>query len=360
MATRCALIALDVQKPEQAQAAVQAAVQAFGRIDVVVNNAGYGNIVAIEESTEAEFRDQIETNLWGVINVTRAALPVLRAQRSGHIFQISSIGGRIGTAGLAAYQTAKWGVEELLRGAGAGGCAARHQVLPLSSRAACLPTGPARRCISPQPGADYQASVGAMLGMLKQMEAMPTYGSDVAKVAQAIQTVVDLAEPPLRLLVGSDALRMAVATDERKLAETRRWQELSASTDIGHADHSHFVNELIERDLAFSRAIVIISVAGFRPVGRKTISSSTDNIRAGTPMDRIRIAYGLALAVRGVWHIAPAEVLRQAGLPQALFEQERIVVSTAQWFALWKALATLNSDPSMGPAARQRCDGRAV
>jgi len=104
-------IALDVQKPGQAQAAVQAAVAAFGRIDVVVNNAGYGNIVAIEESTEEEFRDQLETNLWGVINVTRAALPVLRTQRSGHIFQISSIGGRIGTPGLAAYQAAKWGVE---------------------------------------------------------------------------------------------------------------------------------------------------------------------------------------------------------------------------------------------------------
>jgi hypothetical protein len=97
------------------------------------------------------------------------------------------------------------------------------------------------------PGEDYQASVGAMLDMLKQMGAMPAYGSDVAKVAQAILTVVDAPEPPLRLLVGSDALRMAIATDERKLAETRRWQELSASTDIAGAAQADFVAELIER-----------------------------------------------------------------------------------------------------------------
>jgi NAD(P)-dependent dehydrogenase (short-subunit alcohol dehydrogenase family) len=239
-------IALDVQKPGQARAAVQAAMASFGRLDVVVNNAGYGNIVAIEESTEEEFRDQLETNLWGVINVTRAALPVLRAQRSGHIFQISSIGGRIGTPGLAAYQAAKWGVEgfsEVLA----------QEVAPLGVRVTIIEPGgmPTDWAGSSMhitaPGEDYQASVGSMLNMLKQMGAMPAYGSDVAKVAQAILTVVDAPEPPLRLLVGSDALRMAIAIDERKLAETRRWQELSASTDIAGSAQADFVAELIER-----------------------------------------------------------------------------------------------------------------
>jgi NAD(P)-dependent dehydrogenase (short-subunit alcohol dehydrogenase family) len=104
-------IAPDVKNREQANEAVKAAVEPFGRLDVLVNNAGYGNIVTIEEATEEEFRDQIETDFWGVINVTRAALPVWRQQRSGHIIQISSIGGRIGSPGLGAYQAARWGIE---------------------------------------------------------------------------------------------------------------------------------------------------------------------------------------------------------------------------------------------------------
>jgi NAD(P)-dependent dehydrogenase (short-subunit alcohol dehydrogenase family) len=239
-------IALDVQRAEQAQTAVQAAVQAFGRLDVVVNNAGYGNIVAIEESTEEEFHDQIATNLWGVINVTRAALPILRKQRSGHIIQIASIGGRIGTAGLAAYQTAKWGVEgfsEVLA----------QEVAPIGVKVTIIEPGgmPTDWAGSSMhittPGEDYQASVGAMLELLKQIDSMPMYGSDVHKVAQAILTVVEAPEPPLRLLVGSDAVRIAIATDEKKLAETRRWQDLSVSTDIAHEDHSNFVNGLVER-----------------------------------------------------------------------------------------------------------------
>ena len=108
---RVRAVALDVTDPACARVAVQQAVEAFGRLDVVVNNAGYGNIASIEEGDDADFRAQIETNFYGVVNVTRAALPVLRAQRSGHIIQISSIGGRVGSPGLAAYQSAKWAVE---------------------------------------------------------------------------------------------------------------------------------------------------------------------------------------------------------------------------------------------------------
>src|SRR2546430_5951509 len=103
-------VALDVTNPEQARAAVATAVEAFGRIDVVVNNAGYANVTSIEDASEEDWRAQIETNLWGVINVTRAALPILRKQRSGHVIQVSSIGGRTGSAGLGPYQTAKWAV----------------------------------------------------------------------------------------------------------------------------------------------------------------------------------------------------------------------------------------------------------
>src|SRR5258705_12528642 len=108
---RARAVGLDVTDRAQADAAIRAAVEAFGTLDVLVNNAGYANVNSIEDFAEDDFRAQIETNLWGVINVTRAALPVLREQGSGHIIQISSIGGRVTSAGIAPYQTAKWAVE---------------------------------------------------------------------------------------------------------------------------------------------------------------------------------------------------------------------------------------------------------
>src|SRR5712664_3275576 len=105
-------VALDVTDPVAAHEAVQTSVDEFGGLDVVVNNAGYATSAAIEDLPDDEFRDQLETNLFGVVNVTRAALPVLRAQRSGHVIQVSSIGGRVGgTPGMGGYQTAKYAVE---------------------------------------------------------------------------------------------------------------------------------------------------------------------------------------------------------------------------------------------------------
>ena len=104
-------IALDVTDAQAANDAVQAAVDAFGRLDVLVNNAGYGDVASIEDTSLADFRAQIETNLFGVINMTKGAIPLMREQRSGHIIQIASIGGRIGPPGGGAYAAAKWGVD---------------------------------------------------------------------------------------------------------------------------------------------------------------------------------------------------------------------------------------------------------
>ena len=103
-------VALDVTDPAAAVAAVSAGTAAFGRIDVVVNNAGYANLAAVEDISLEDFREQVDANLFGVVNVTKAALPVLRAQGGGHIIQVSSIGGRLATPGLSAYQAAKWAV----------------------------------------------------------------------------------------------------------------------------------------------------------------------------------------------------------------------------------------------------------
>lgn len=228
---RMLTVALDVRNPQQARDAVAAAVQTFGRLDVVVNNAGYANYATIEEATEDEFRDQIETDLWGVIHVTRAALPVLRQQRSGHIVQISSVGGRLGTPGLGAYQAAKWGIEgfsEVLA----------KEVSPLGIHVLIvepggMPTdwaGSSMRIT--EPGADYQAVLAPMLSLFRAGGRTTLRGSDPAKVARVILKVIDEPNPPLRLLVGSDAVRLAIATDEAKLAETRAWQDVSASTDV--------------------------------------------------------------------------------------------------------------------------------
>src|SRR5665213_4143360 len=107
---RLRTIELDVTDTAAARAAVAAVTSAFGRLDVVVNNAGYIKANSVEDLPEDEFRRQVEINFFGVYNVTRAALPVMRAQRDGHIIQISSIGGRRGTPGLGGYQSAKWAV----------------------------------------------------------------------------------------------------------------------------------------------------------------------------------------------------------------------------------------------------------
>lgn len=103
-------VALDVTDPDAAQAAVSLGVERFGRLDVVVNNAGYANLASVEDMTLPDFRAQVDANLFGVVNVTKAVLPFLRSRGSGHIIQVSSVGGRLATAGLAAYQAAKWAV----------------------------------------------------------------------------------------------------------------------------------------------------------------------------------------------------------------------------------------------------------
>ena len=108
---RIRAVALNVTDDRAAERAVQSAVDAFGRVDVLVNNAGYGDVNSIEDTSLADFRAQIETNLFGVIIVTKATIPLMRKQGEGHIIQLSSIGGRVGALGRAPYSAAKWGVE---------------------------------------------------------------------------------------------------------------------------------------------------------------------------------------------------------------------------------------------------------
>jgi len=223
---RARSFALDVTDRVRAGEAVQAALAAFGRLDVVVNNAGYANLNSIEDFTEEDFRQQIETDLWGVINMTRAALPVLRAQRSGHIIQISSIGGRVSTAGLAPYQTAKWAIE------GFSGVL-QQEVKPLGINVTLVEPGGLRTdwagssMTVHEVSDDYRQTVGQAAAYLETY----TPPGDPVKAAHAILTMSKVPEPPLRLPLGSDAYMQARAADEAKIASDERWKDLTLSTD---------------------------------------------------------------------------------------------------------------------------------
>ena len=221
-------LALDVTDPAAAQAAVAAGTDAFGRIDVVVNNAGYANVASVEDITLEDFRAQVEANLFGVVSVTKAALPVLRAQGGGHVIQVSSVGGRLATAGLSAYQAAKWavgGFSEVLAA----------EVGPLGIKVTVLEPGGMQTDwagssmqvapVSPP----YAATVGAMAAMHGDLSAGAL--GDPAKVAQVVLRVAALPDPPLRLILGSEAYAYATAAAAARAASDAAWHDLTVSTD---------------------------------------------------------------------------------------------------------------------------------
>ena len=226
---RVRAVRLDVTDPEAARAAVAVAVTEFGRLDVVVNNAGYANTAAVEDITDADFREQVDTNLFGVVNVTKAALPVLREQGGGHVIQVSSVGGRMTTPGLSAYQAAKFAV-------GGFSEALAQEVAPLGIKVTVLEPGGMRTDWAgssmriPPISAPYEQTVGRMVAMLRSSVVTEAVG-DPAKVADAVLTVADLDEPPVRLLLGSDAYNYAQQVARDRMASDEKWRDLSVSTD---------------------------------------------------------------------------------------------------------------------------------
>ncbi len=223
---RLAIAELDVTSDQQVRAAVDMAVAQFGRIDVLVNNAGYANMASAEDADFGDFRAQIDTNFLGVVRLTQAVVPIMRRQRSGHIVQISSVGGRLARPGLAAYQSAKWAVT------GFSGVLTK-EVAPLGIKVTVLEPGGIRTDwagssmhIDPV-REEYAATVGAAA----RLSAPETLGaSDPAKVAELLLKVVEMAKPPTRLLVGPDAYRYATAAGRDLLAEDEKWAALSDST----------------------------------------------------------------------------------------------------------------------------------
>jgi NAD(P)-dependent dehydrogenase (short-subunit alcohol dehydrogenase family) len=223
-------LALDVTDPLAARDAIEAAVEAFGRLDVLVNNAGYGNIGSIEDTRLEDIREQIETNLFGVIHVTKAAIPVLRKQGSGHIIQVSSIGGRVGAMGRAPYSAAKWGVEGFSE-------ALAKETAPLGIKVTIIEPGGFRTDFAGSSTTinevrpEYDSTVGAAARF--QRDYNGTQPGDPARAAAAIIRLAALDEPPLRLLLGSDAVRIAEQSDLARFEADKKWRDLSVSTDFG-------------------------------------------------------------------------------------------------------------------------------
>ena len=225
---RAMALALDVTRADDASGAARAAVERFGRIDVLVNNAGYANTSAIEDVDEGDFRAQFETNFFGVFHMTRAVLPAMRTQKSGHVIQISSIGGRLGTAGLGAYQSAKWAVEGFTE-------VLAREVAPLGIKATLVEPGGFRTDWAGSsmrvdaPSEPYRATVGAIAGHVREQAASR---GDPAKGALAILRIAAIPDPPLRVLLGSDAVFLAGIVAKQRAAEDARFRDLSVTTDF--------------------------------------------------------------------------------------------------------------------------------
>lgn len=223
---RLAVVALDVTNDEQVRAAVDTAIHRWGRLDVLVNNAGYANMAAAEDVDIEDFRAQVETNFFGVVRLTQAVLPIMRRQRAGHIIQISSVGGRLARPGLAAYQSSKWAVT------GYSGVLAQ-EVAPLGIKVTVLEPGGMRTDwagssmrIAPIRD-EYKETVGAA-AQLSQSAHLGA--SDPVKVAALLLDIVEMDTPPARLLVGPDAYRYATAAGRDLLAADEGYADLSNST----------------------------------------------------------------------------------------------------------------------------------
>jgi NAD(P)-dependent dehydrogenase (short-subunit alcohol dehydrogenase family) len=221
-------VSLDVTNEAQAKYAVDAAIETFGGLDVLVNNAGYGNVSPVEDTPLADFRAQIETNLFGVIIMTKAVLPHFRERASGHIIQISSIGGRVGPPGRAAYAAAKFGVEGFSE-------SLSKEVGPLGIKVTIVEPGGFRTDFAGsstklrEGRPEYDATVGATVRFQRNYDGKQP--GDPAKAAAAVLHIASLADPPLRLLLGSDAYKAAEKHAVQILASDREWKDLSISTD---------------------------------------------------------------------------------------------------------------------------------
>jgi NAD(P)-dependent dehydrogenase (short-subunit alcohol dehydrogenase family) len=225
--------ALDVADEDVAKAAVQLAMDAFGHLDVVVNNAGYGDVAPFEQLSSDRFKAVVDTNFYGVVNVTRAALPIMRKQKSGCILQISSLGGRLAVPGSTPYHAAKWAVGGFTE-------SLAQEVAPFGVKVCALEPGGMRTNWGvrahqdvPELLPDYEPSVGAIVKALHSLWGQEN--SDPGKVAQIILRLADSDHLPAHLLLGSDAVKYAAQAEAARTVDAERWREISVSADFDGA-----------------------------------------------------------------------------------------------------------------------------
>jgi NAD(P)-dependent dehydrogenase (short-subunit alcohol dehydrogenase family) len=213
---------LDVTDRDAAFATVRQAHEHFGRLDVIVNNAGYGQFGMVEELSEADLRDQVETNLFGAVWVTQAALPFLRAQGSGHILQVSSIGGVSAFRNVGAYHASKWALEGISQ-------SLAQEVAGFGIKVTIIePAGYSTDWAGPS--AKHATELPAYDQVREAMKsAPPRQGSPGVPAATraAVLEIVDAQEPPLRVFFGDGPLAVATRDYESRLATWREWEPLS-------------------------------------------------------------------------------------------------------------------------------------
>ncbi|CAB3883474.1 3-oxoacyl-[acyl-carrier-protein] reductase FabG [Achromobacter insuavis] len=230
---RLTTFVLDVTKEQQAAEAVAEAVRRYGRLDVLVNNAGYGHIQPFEHTSDDDFRAQIETNLFGTVNLTRAAIPIMRKQGGGHIFQVSSAGGRISSPGLAAYQAAKWAV-------GGFSDVVGKEVAPFGIRICTLEPGgmrtewghEARATLQTLPP-DYLASMGEFKALIDAYVGHEV--GDPQRIAALVVALASRTTIPARLVLGSDAWQVVEAEEQARLQIMQKWKSVTLAADFGSA-----------------------------------------------------------------------------------------------------------------------------
>lgn len=227
---RVRLEELDVTDAAAARSAVERAITDFGGLDVLMNNAGFAHLSPFEQTSEDEFRDEIETNFFGVVNLTRAALPLMRRQRSGHIINISSSSGRFGGAGSSAYSAAKWAVSGFTE-------SLAKEVGPFGVKAVSVEPGSIRtnwtrvaRGHVPELLAEYEPTIGTIMKLTENVAGNEP--GDPAKVAQVLFDLSRADDLPHHLILGSDAVARIAKVEAERAQLAERWLDVSLSTDF--------------------------------------------------------------------------------------------------------------------------------
>jgi NAD(P)-dependent dehydrogenase (short-subunit alcohol dehydrogenase family) len=221
-------VKLEVRDEAAAKAAVQLAVDTFGRLDVLVNNAGYGQFAPFEQMSAEDFQAIVDTCFYGVVYTTRAAVPVMRKQKGGHIFQVSSVGGRHAVPGNTPYHAAKWAV-------GGFSDSLALEVAPFGVKVCTLEPGGirtywARRAVQNSPDLlpEYEATVGSFLKTLRGLEGRAE--GDPRKIANVILQLANSDEVPVRLILGVDAEKRVQQAEAARAMEAEKWRHLTVST----------------------------------------------------------------------------------------------------------------------------------